>query len=481
MRKIFRKIFELVLKINNVEDLNKIYEKGFKDLSKEDREKLLRNLRYELDKTDRKLTKLLHKRIIKSIIIGKIKKSLGLPFYSADRENQINKNISRHFKEPVERESLLRIYERIIDESRNIQKKEIKIKKLHRIINSSRRIPLRDIITKKEFLVVLAFFIILLILFYYSFYSSNHYSAVAPVKFEIKSGEDFNEVTDKLYDEGIIPSKTNFKIAAFIYGAEKKIRAARYFIPNDLSYVNLLDLFIDGPAEFIKKIYIRPGLTIKWMAWKLKTDVGVDSAKFTNLCRDTSLINSFGLNQTTMQGYLFPNEYNFYQNSSAKEVIDTMYSTFKKFWVDSLKARTKELGYSIHQILTIASIIKGETNDSIEMPRIAGVYYNRLKRGMKLQADPTVQYLQPEGWKKLNYNDLTIDSPYNTYLYAGLPPGPINNPGKNAILAALYPEKNNYLYFVASGEGSHNFAKTYGQHLRNVRAYKRWIRSQRKK
>ena len=113
-----------------------------------------------------------------------------------------------------------------------------------------------------------------------------------------------------------------------------------------------------------------------------------------------------------------------------------------------------------------------------EMPRIAGVYHNRLRIGMKLQADPTIQYLLPGGWRKLLYKDLQIESPYNTYKYAGLPPGPINNPGKNAILAALYPEDNNYIYFVADGKGKHNFSKTYNQHLRYVREYRRFIRSQ---
>jgi len=156
------------------------------------------------------------------------------------------------------------------------------------------------------------------------------------------------------------------------------------------------------------------------------------------------------------------------------------YNAFNIFYVDSLKRRATELGYSTHEILTLASIIKGETNGVDEMKRISGVYHNRLKRGMKLQADPTVQYLLPDGWRRLLYEDLEIDSPYNTYKYAGLPPGPINNPGKNAILAALYPENNKYFYFVADGKGGHKFGKTHREHIRNVREYRRWIKSQRK-
>ena len=138
-----------------------------------------------------------------------------------------------------------------------------------------------------------------------------------------------------------------------------------------------------------------------------------------------------------------------------------------------------EIGFTTHEILTLASIIEGETNIIEEMPRISGVYHNRLRRGMKLQADPTIQYLIPGEWRRVLFKDLEIDSPYNTYKYKGLPPGPINNPGKDAILAALYPEQNKYLYFVADGKGGHSFSKTFNEHSRKVIQYRKWVRSQR--
>jgi UPF0755 protein len=125
----------------------------------------------------------------------------------------------------------------------------------------------------------------------------------------------------------------------------------------------------------------------------------------------------------------------------------------------------------------MASIVNGETNKKDEMARIAGVYYNRLKIGMKLQADPTIQYLQPYGPKRLSYKDLKINSPFNTYKYSGLPPGPIDNPGKNAILAAVYPEKHHYLYFVADGKGGHKFARTFTEHLKNIQLYRDNLKS----
>jgi len=144
--------------------------------------------------------------------------------------------------------------------------------------------------------------------------------------------------------------------------------------------------------------------------------------------------------------------------------------------------RMKELHMNENQILTLASIIDGESNKVEEFKKISGVYHNRLRRGMLLQADPTIQYIVRHRRRKVNkiyYKDLTIDSPYNTYKYRGLPPSPINNPGKDAIMAALYPEKNNYLYFVADGSGGHVFSKTISQHLRNVQSYRGWRNSRR--
>jgi len=159
-------------------------------------------------------------------------------------------------------------------------------------------------------------------------------------------------------------------------------------------------------------------------------------------------------------------------------VIRTIHNEFKKFIDDSIGYTSNHQKYTLHQIVTLASIVEGETNKTSEMPAIAGVYYNRLKIGMKLQADPTVQYLQPNGWKRLNHHDLKLDNPYNTYKYYGLPPGPINNPGKDALRAAFRPEQNKYLFFVADGSGGHNFAQNYLQHLKYVRDYRKWLAAQ---
>ena len=139
---------------------------------------------------------------------------------------------------------------------------------------------------------------------------------------------------------------------------------------------------------------------------------------------------------------------------------------------DSLHARAQELGFNIKEMITLASIIEGEALYNSERPVISGVYHNRLKKGMKLQADPTIQYIINDGPRRLLNKDLKIESPYNTYLNKGLPPGPINNPGKESILAALYPMKNDYLFFVARGDGYHEFSKTEQEHNKAKRKFK---------
>ena len=338
------------------------------------------------------------------------------------------------------------------------------------------KIDFKKILTRWDVLAVIAVFILVFVISYLTFFTPNYYSVRSPITFEIKNGEDFSSIADRLYEKGIIPSETNFKIAGFIYGAERKVRAARYHIPNGLSYLDLLDLFISSKCDFQKTFTINSGQTIKWLAYRLHKYIYIDSTNFVKLANSSKFADSLGLNQKTFEGYLFPDDYEIYERSSAREVIPMFYDSLKKFYNDSLQKRTKELGFTRNEIITLASIIKGETDKVEEMPRISGVYHNRLRIGMRLQADPTIQYIIPDGWRRLTFDDLKIDSPYNTYKYSGLPPGPINNPGREAILAALYPEKNNYLYFVADGNGGHLFSKTLTEHNNNVQKYRKLMR-----
>ncbi|AFH49158.1 Putative periplasmic solute-binding protein [Ignavibacterium album JCM 16511] len=332
-----------------------------------------------------------------------------------------------------------------------------------------------NILTKNQWIFVFLVFVTLILSGYYVLYSPNNYHLEQPLIFEIKSGESFQSVTDRLNSLGIVPNKTVFRIVAFVYGAETKVKAARFKIENGLSYLDLLDLLIFGPADYLRSIRINDGQTIKWLSGKVRRDLRMDSTAFYQKAHDKEFIASLGLDVPSLEGYLFSKSYQIYERSDPEEVLKIFYDALKEFWTDTLQQRADSIKLSMHQVLTLASIIKGETNEIDEMPRISGVYHNRLRKGMKLQADPTVQYLMKNGWKRLTYQDLNIDSPYNTYRYFGLPPAPINNPGANAILAALYPEKHDYYFFVADGKGKHKFAKNYSEHLKNVREYRKWL------
>ena len=469
-----------------MDNIYKKIENELSSLSSEERLQIMEELRKEIDKIDEKLVRLLSRRSLHAVLIGRVKRTLNLPTYNPEREKQIADRISSFLESPLSKEALIRIYERIIDEARVIQKDELEKGVVYKIPEMKSKLSLKNIFSRKDVLIVISFFVILLSIFYYTFFTSNYYNGNSPKVVDIKKGETLTEIADDLYEKNIIPSKANFKIASFIYGAEKNIKAGRFHIPNGLSYLDLLDLLISGKANFLKTIKIYNGKSDEWIGGMLKNEVLIDSSAFVELTKNKPLLDSLGIKAPSIEGYLLPRQYLIYEYSSPREALDSIYTGFQNFMNDSLMQKVNESKYTLHELLTLASIVQGETNKVEEMPLIAGVYFNRLRIGMKLQADPTIQYIvnnknDTDGkWRRILYDDLKTDSPYNTYKYAGLPPNPINNPGKSAILAVLYPEKNDYYYFVADGNGGHKFAKNFSQHIRLVREYRRWLKSQTK-
>ena len=467
-----------------MDNVYKKIENELNKLSAEERLQIIEELRKEIDKIDEKLVKYLSRRSLHAILIGRVKRTLNLPTYNPEREKQIAERISKFLESPLSKEGLARIYERIIDEARVIQKDELEKGIVYKIPEIKNKVSLKSIFSRKDFLIIISFFLILLSIFYFTFFTPNYFEGNSPKTLDIKKGETLTEITDDLYVKKIIPGKSNFKIASFIYGAEKNLKAGRFHIPNGLSYLDLLDLLISGKADFLKTVKVYNGKSDEWIGGMLKNEVQVDSSSFVQLTKNNSLLDSLGIKAPSLEGYLLPQQYSIYEHSSPKEVFDSLYNGFKKFMIDSLMQKVNESKYSLHELLTLASIVQGETNKVEEMPRIAGVYFNRLRIGMKLQADPTIQYIVNNKndnngkWKRILYDDLKSDSPYNTYKFAGLPPNPINNPGKAAILSVLYPEKNDYFYFVADGNGGHKFAKSFSQHIRLVKEYRKWLKSQ---
>lgn len=316
-------------------------------------------------------------------------------------------------------------------------------------------------------------------LFYFLFYMPNYFPESQDDTIIIKKGDSFSKVADTLEKRNFISNKKLFKIAAFIVGADKNIRAGKYRIPNGKNYYELLQVFTEAKSAGQKLVTIPEGIWQNKLAGLLYSELGIDSSSFIELSYDKNFLRKLGVSGNSIEGYLLPETYYFYLNTSAEEVIEKLFDEMNQIFIDSNNIKQMEkLKMNRHQILTLASIIDGESNKVSEFRTIAGVYYNRLRIRMPLQADPTIQYLKRETDKKnkILFRDLQINSPFNTYKYYGLPPAPINNPGKDAIMAALYPEKNNFLYFVADGSGGHVFSSSSLQHQRNVAAYRSWRR-----
>lgn len=337
----------------------------------------------------------------------------------------------------------------------------------------------KKLLTRNDFLIVALFFVFVLTLLIFTFFSPNYYEQAGPVEIDIPLGATLTQVVDTLHNRKIIPSKFNAKIIAYLYGAEKKIRAGRYNIPNGLSYGKLIELLIEGSPIAQVLVTLPEGIWQNEVAQILQRNLNIDSSKVMELSKSKSFINYLNLGVNNLEGYLLPESYYFYSNSSAEEILKKLKEESDKFFTPTIEVRMAELKMTKNQILTLASIIDGESNLVTEFKTISSVYHNRLRKGMALQADPTVQYLIRDKRKnRVLKKDLLIKSKYNTYIYTGLPPGPINNPGKDAIMAALFPEKTDFLFFVATGNGGHRFAKTLNEHEQNVSSYRQWRRSQ---
>jgi UPF0755 protein len=234
---------------------------------------------------------------------------------------------------------------------------------------------------------------------------------------------------------------------------------------------------IDSLAKGSYKLYpftVPEGRNIYDIAQMVEAQGFGPAAEFLSLCRDKSFIRSLGLNVDSLEGYLFPETYNFPKSTPLKTIIKAMTATFLKVW-EKLEPQARERALTSHEVVTLASIVEKETGLARERSLIAGVFLNRLARGMKLQTDPTVIYgLLPNFNGNLTSKDLATPTPYNTYVIAGLPPGPIANPGEESLQAVIRADvMQPYLYFVSKNDGSHYFSKTLEEHNRMVNKYQR--------
>lgn len=321
----------------------------------------------------------------------------------------------------------------------------------------------------KEINTTLSIAITILIIFVTSILSVNNREVNSSV-ITIKKGMSLNSVSNLLLENEIIVNQNIFKLKVITRGLASKIPTGRFLIDGKISDAILIDLiFNKGPIKL--KLTIPEGSQSKNLFQDINTLLNTDY-DFNKYFNSTEILEQYKVNASSLEGYLYPDTYYLYHDSSPEEIIDILLSEFWKKFDENLQDRANQLGFSVHEVVTLASIIEGEAMLDSERSTISSVYHNRLKINMKLQADPTIQYIIPGPPKTLSNRDLRIKSDYNTYQNYGLPPGPINNPGIASIKAALYPEDTNFLFFVAQGDGSHAFTTNEKDHEEAKRIYK---------
>ncbi len=278
----------------------------------------------------------------------------------------------------------------------------------------------------------------------------------------IKPGMGAKEVANLLFEKGLIPHPYLFRIAAKLYGKERKIKAGKYILKEDMPLIEILNTLVEGKGV-LEEVTIPEGLTSAQIADIFyKKEIIKDKEKFLKIVKEKGL-----------EGYLFPDTYYVPEDYSEEKLIDLMVKRFKEKLPKDIEEKAKKLGLTEKEVIILASLVEKEARYPEDRPKIASVFLNRIKKGMKLESCATIQYILGKPKPNLSYEDLKIKSPYNTYLHKGLPPGPICNPGEASILAVLNPAKTDYLYFVVGKDGRHLFAKTYKEHLKNKRNAKK--------
>lgn len=281
----------------------------------------------------------------------------------------------------------------------------------------------------------------------------------------ILKGESISAIADSLLAKNLIGDKDLFLFWITALEKDRSLKAGYYEIPLGLNYPQLIQYLSEARAKEMKVTLVE-GWKVDDIIRELSQDLNLNESKFIELTQDSGFIGDLGIKANSMEGYLLPDTYFFYWGMDERQIIEFLVSQCFAIFDQRIMARLDSIGMTRHQILTLASIIEGEAIFDDERKLISSVYHNRLKRRIKLQADPTIQYILGGPPKRLLYKDLEIDSPYNTYKYYGLPPGPIKNPGKKSILAAIYPARTDYLYFVATGDGRHTFSKNAADHAK---------------
>lgn len=332
----------------------------------------------------------------------------------------------------------------------------------------------------RELFVQLGLFILILLLTFGSRYSrlynSNAINTELPVELHLHERIGLDELAEKLDSASVNFDREELFWAGRILGW-RNFRVGRYEINYSTSYESFLSNMAKGiqdPAN----VTVLPGNDVSRLSRQLSRQLKADSTSFAEIFSDSSSIGlELGLTGEELLSRMLPNTYQMYWTSNPENVIRRIHNEFTTGIRERYKSEIEESRFSLDEIIILASIVEWEARHHEEKPKISGLYINRIDRNMRLQADPTVLYALGER-RRILYEDYLFDHPYNTYLYSGLPPGPITNPDESSIRAVLLPEQHDFLFMVATPDGSHIFNKTFDEHKRSSSEWREWIREQ---
>jgi len=307
-------------------------------------------------------------------------------------------------------------------------------------------------------------------IFYY--FATHPASDVArPVIVEITPGMTLKKAASLLAERNLIRNAFSFHLLAYLQNKQNQIQIGEYELSASMVPGEILNIVTSGKTV-LHAVTIPEGYRITEIAALLAQHELADQNELLLQTRNRELIQTAGISADSLEGYLFPETYHFSKYTTEQKVVQKMLQTFKEHAeTPEFINRAKALNLSFHDIVTLASLIEKETGLDEERKLISSVFHNRLKKNMRLQTDPTVIYAISGFDGNIRKKDLSIDSPYNTYKYSGLPPGPIASPGLQSIVAALYPSETNYLYFVSRQDGSHQFSSSLLEHNQAVQKY----------
>ena len=295
--------------------------------------------------------------------------------------------------------------------------------------------------------------------------------AKGPRVVEIPPHEGLLEIARRLDEAGVIRSPFGFALLALVQGSARSLKAGEYEVPQGSNTFAVLSL-LEGGKVLKHTVLLREGFTLAELAQVIEAEGLARADDVLRVGHDPLFLRTLEIPATSVEGYLFPDSYQFVKGESPEEMLARMVARMRAQLTPDLLKAAAARGLNAHQLLTLASIIEREGVERSELPLISAVFWNRLRRDMPLQADPTVQYAVGKGRQALTRADLQVDHPFNTYRRVGLPPGPIANPGLPAIQAAVNPARANYLYFVALDDRRHQFSESLAAHNDAVARYR---------